>query len=163
MKSPEPFLQKYMWGCVPKTKLKSPYPENVRVNHPMDSDSVYKLIWLFKLSSTLSQMECEELICTLSKIKLLHSRYVKINILYLIINIIYVSNNKKLNFRINMCNYSSEECLEDLFCPLCNLNYESTISLNMHFNNHQHIERYQLAKNEILGSFKGPMSMIKHL
>lgn len=62
-----------------------------------------------------------------------------------------------------MKNFSSGACNEELYCPICNLNFFSITSIEMHFNNRQHIERYQLVKNEIHDSFEGPLSMIKHL
>lgn len=88
LKPPEPFPQKYAWGCIPKSRLLSPYPENPMITtHPMDDFNVYKLIWMVKTSSNLSQKECDNWIYKLSKIKLLKDKYVKTNVFYLIINI----------------------------------------------------------------------------
>lgn len=75
-KSPESFEQKYMWGCVSKSRLRSPYPENTPMVNPMAGSDVYKLIWKVNLSSKISQAECKDLIFKLSKIKRLRDGYV---------------------------------------------------------------------------------------
>lgn len=94
MKSLEPFPQKYTWGCIPKSRLLSPYPENTLVmTHPMDDFNVYKLIWIVKTSSNLSNKDSEDLMYKLSKIKLLRDKYVKTNVFYLIINVIRIIND----------------------------------------------------------------------
>lgn len=96
LKSPEPFPHKYAWGCIPKTRLLPPNPQNIMITHPMDGFDVYKLIWMVKTSSKLSKTDCELMIYKLSKIKLLKDRYVKTNVLYF--DYYFNFNNKRFNF-----------------------------------------------------------------
>lgn len=66
-------------------------------------------------------------------------------------------------FRCLFDHYSSELSLEELCCPLCQLTFSNNISLRMHLNNYQHIERYKYSRNELMFFYKGPDSDIKHL
>lgn len=75
-KAPEPFLKRYLWGSIPKSRLQSPYQENSPVNHPMVGADVYKLIWGIILSPTMSLVECKELMYKLCKIQRLKEKYV---------------------------------------------------------------------------------------
>lgn len=75
-KSPEPFLFKYKWDCIAKSRLQSPYLENTPMINPMAGSDVYKLIWKVNLSSKISQEECKDLYFKLSKIKRLKDGYV---------------------------------------------------------------------------------------
>lgn len=150
-----------MWGRVSKLKLRSPYPDNAPISHPMDGSDVYKLIWKVNLSSNISERECTELIHKLSKIKRLKDGYVIKNV---VINIIYESKFIHLIFfRFSYNSFSSGGCSEDLYCPLCHLTFSNSTSMEMHFNNYQHIERHQLARNELHVSYKGHFSDIQYL
>lgn len=70
-----------MWGCVSKSRLRSPYSENTPMINPMAGSDVYKLIWKVNLSSKISQGECKELLIKLSKIKRLKDGYVIKNVI----------------------------------------------------------------------------------
>ncbi|XP_026807070.1 probable ATP-dependent RNA helicase spindle-E [Rhopalosiphum maidis] len=137
-KGPEPYSRKYMWSEIRTSRLQSPYQENSPVNHPMAGSDVYKLLWGTILSQKMSATECKDLMFKLSKIK-------------------------RLEECLNFNNYTSERCLEELRCPLCNLVFTNTSSVLMHFDNYQHIERYKLAKEELQLHYTGPFRDIKNL
>lgn len=69
--------RKNLWGVIPKSKLQSPYQIGSPLNNPMAGSDVYKLLWGVDLSSSMSTMECQELLHMLCKIKRLEERYVK--------------------------------------------------------------------------------------
>lgn len=137
-KGPEPYTRKYMWSEIRKSRLQSPYQENSPVNHPMAGSDVYKLLWGTILSQKMSASECKELMFKLSKIK-------------------------RLEECLSFNNYTSERCLEELRCPLCQLIFTNTSSVLMHFDNYQHIERYKLAREELHLHYTGPFCDIKNL
>lgn len=68
-----------------------------------------------------------------------------------------------ITYRFSYNNFSSGISSEDLYCPLCHLSLSNSTSMEMHFNNYQHIERYQLARNELHISYEGPFSDIQNL
>lgn len=160
-KSPEPYLSKYKWDSIVKSKLRSPYSENTPMINPMAGSDVYKLIWIVNLSSKISQEECKDLYFKLSKIKRLKDGYVIKSRINININIILVQYDTI--FRFSYSNFSSGILFEDLYCPLCCLSLSNSASMEMHFNNYQHIERYQLARNELHVSHEGPFSEIQQL
>jgi len=151
-----------MWGTIPKSRLQSPYLENSPVNHPMAGSDVYKLLWGVILSSQMSAAECKEILYKLSKIKRLEKGYItylnKKRYKILITNFM-----SKTIFRFLFDHYSSELSLEELSCPLCQLTFSNNMSMRMHFNNYQHIERYKYAKNELTFFYKGPEIDMQHL
>ncbi|XP_060863705.1 LOW QUALITY PROTEIN: probable ATP-dependent RNA helicase spindle-E [Metopolophium dirhodum] len=136
-KGPEPYTRKYLWSEIRKSKLQSPYQENI-INHPMAGSDVYKLLWETVLSPKMSATECKDLMFKLSKIK-------------------------RLEECLNFNNFTSDRCLEELRCPLCDLVFNNTPSILMHFDNYQHIERYKLAREELQLHYTGPFRDIKNL
>lgn len=74
-KGPEPYTRKYLWSEIRKSKLQSPYQENI-IDHPMAGSDVYKLLWETVLSQKMSATECKDLMFKLSKIKRLEEWYV---------------------------------------------------------------------------------------
>ncbi|XP_050064006.1 probable ATP-dependent RNA helicase spindle-E [Aphis gossypii] len=137
-KGPECYTRKYMWSEIQKLRLLSPYQENSSVNHPMAGSDVYKLIWGTILSQKMSASECKKLMFKLSKIKRLEE---------------FFSYSK----------YTSARCSEQLNCPLCELEFTNELSVIMHFDNYQHIERYKLAREELYLHYTGPFQDINDL
>ncbi|XP_025201691.1 probable ATP-dependent RNA helicase spindle-E [Melanaphis sacchari] len=137
-KGPEPYTRKYIWSEIRKSRLQSPYQENSPVNHPMAGSDVYKLLWGAILSQKMSAVECKDLMFKLSKIK-------------------------RLEECLSFNNLTSERCVEELRCPLCNLVFTNTSSVLMHFDNYQHIERYKLAREELHLNYMGPFQDIRNL
>ncbi|XP_050536688.1 ATP-dependent RNA helicase TDRD9 [Daktulosphaira vitifoliae] len=137
-KAPESVLRKYMWGALPKPRMLMPYCEDSPVNHPMAGSDVYKLLWGVKLSSKLTIAECKALMYKLCKVK-------------------------RLKDNIDFNSHTTEVSTEELHCPLCTFMFSSNKSMQIHFQNPQHIENYKNAKEELQMSYTGPFTDIKHL
>lgn len=148
-----------MWSSIPKSLLKSPFQENSPFEHPMAGSDVYKLLWGVNLSQTMCLSESKQLMYKLCKIKRLEDRYVIVMSYICIIFMFYMI----FFFSFSYSNFSSEVNYEELYCPLCQLSFSNNTSMSMHFKNHQHMERYKNAKDELLHFYKGPFSDIQHL
>lgn len=66
-------------------------------------------------------------------------------------------------FSFNMSFFSNDSSMEELYCPLCHLSFSNNTSMQMHFDNYQHKERYKNCKEELEFFYKGPFSDLAHL
>lgn len=83
------------------------------------------------------------------------------NIYYLVVLLYYVHF---FFFRFQYLSLTRDQSSgEELNCPLCQLHFSNGTSMQKHFMNYQHIERYKVAKNELQLHYQGPYSNIKNL